>query len=78
MRKRIKMEFDDAKRKGEIPVVKNTESKVHSSLYSPHLNSKIYLFYNRNAHPHLTTIQHPTNPNPSSSPPSPHSLHPNP
>jgi hypothetical protein len=77
MRKRIKMEFDNAKRKGKVPVVKNTESMVRTSLYSPQLNSKIYLFYNRNAHPYLTMIQHPTNPNHSSSPPSPHSLHPN-
>jgi hypothetical protein len=42
MRKRIKMEFGDAKRKRKVPIVKNIESKVHSLLYSPHLNSKIY------------------------------------
>jgi hypothetical protein len=33
----------DAKRKGKVPVVKNTESKVPTSLYSSQLDSK-YLF----------------------------------
>ena len=32
MRKRIKMEFRDAKCKGKVPVVKNTKYKVHSLL----------------------------------------------
>jgi hypothetical protein len=78
MRKRIKMEFDDAKRKGKVPVVKNTESMVRTSLYPLQLNSKIYFFYYRNAHLHLTTTQHPTNLNPSSSLPSLPNPYPNP
>ena len=75
MRKRIKMEFEDAKRKGKVLAVKNTESKVRSS---PHLNSNIYFIYYRNALPHPTKTQHPTNLNPSSSPPFPLNRYTNP
>lgn len=78
IRKRIKMGFGDAKRNGKFPIVKSTESKVCSSLYPPQLNPIYHFFYNRNAHPHPTTIQHLTNPNLTSSLPSLLSPHPKP